>query len=152
MDIPNWRAIVGKRSDLPQQIELSEAGNEQEFDKVYEAWKQYYPNLTAQEIAYKIGVKVRTVQAYITQLNATGGNVVATKLRLRLYSERSNLRGALANNPDPEVVAELMAIDAKLTREIDCLKTGRRAPRKTWVQRLDDAVKQAEWEASGIDD
>lgn len=152
MDIPNWRAIISQKSDFPGFVELAGMENEQEFYKVYEAWKVYSPEFSGAKIAEIAGVKATTTRAYITQLNATGGNAVTAKLRLRLYTERSNLRRAYALSADPEIVAKLIAVDAKLTKEIDRLRTVRPAPRTPWAHLMEEKRIEAEWQASGIPD
>lgn len=158
MDIPNWRAIA-----FPEQAEEKRPSinsvsktNERDFDLVYKAWVEFYPSLSAREIAERIEVvKVTTVQAYISQLNATQGDVPAAKLRIRLSNERSYIRNVLKIVDDPEKMAALQAIEADFTKRIGVVTSRKRTsnvgPKVNW-RRHEAALKQAEWLASGIPD
>lgn len=149
MDIPNWRALVGRGSstdDLTQhQAKYADNGRMFEFDLVYKAWAEH-PDKNSPEIAELTGVKPTTAANYVSQLNSTQGDVAATKLRIKLGHERSYLRASMRGCDDPEILGKLKEIDATLTKRIADLTV-----KTTRAEGLRKRREAAEWAASGID-
>lgn len=124
------------------------------YRKIYEAWQQYYPSLTCDQIAGKININQRIVAQFVVQINAAEGDYEKALYRQRAFSRRGNLRIAIRANPDHPHITEMIAEEARLDSEIKNLKTGGyRLSMLTQDAEITPAERQseAEWLASGID-